>query len=128
MWDGNHEVARINNKLSEKMVPDRLMLTILDSIAANQSAIEITDWNARKNDSVRLAKLVDPSSTPYTFIEAFDSRKCINLYSYDPGESYYQSIWNTGVKSTGENCTHLNVAIEIAYRWWAYCLPGIKLD
>lgn len=119
IWNDNHNVGKSVEKLPENLVPDRLMLTILDSIFDNRNNIEIRDISTLGLNSVKFGRFIDPD-IQFGFVEAYKAKKKLNAYFYEPKRSYYQSLWNSSIQSNRENCTHLKVAIEIAYRWWKF--------
>lgn len=117
-WDGESDTS-LHEKLPDNMVPDRLMLEILDSIFDNRDTVEVANASKLRLNSVRFGKYIDPD-IQFGFIEAFREKKQFNVFYYDPKTTYYQSLWNSGVQSGRVMCTHLNVAIQIAYKWWKF--------
>ena len=126
VWDDNHNPGKSVEKLPENLVPDRLMLTILDSIFDNRNNIEIRDISTLGLNSVKLGRFIDPD-IQFGFVESYKAKKKLNAYFYEPKRLYYQSLWNSGMKSSRENCTHLKVAIEIAYRWWKFSKSLVEI-
>lgn len=123
-WNG--EGTGLHEKLPENMVPDRLMLVILDSIFDNRDTVEVTSASKLKLNTVRFCKYIDPD-IQFGFTEIFREKKQINAYYYDPRTTYHQSLWNSGAQSGREMCTHLNVAIQIAYKWWKFSKSLVEM-
>ena len=126
IWNDTHNVGKSAEKLPEQLVPDRLMLTILDSIFDNRNNIEIRDISTLGLNSVKFGRFIDPD-IQFGFVESYKAKKKLNAYFYEPKKLYYQSLWNSGMQSSRENCTHLKVAIEIAYRWWKFSKSLVEM-
>lgn len=124
-WNGEGSTA-LHEKLPNSMVPDRLMLVILDSIFDNRDTVEVTSASKLKLNTVRFCKYIDPD-IQFGFTEVFREKKQLNAYYYDPKATYHQSLWNSGVQSGREMCTHLNVAIQIAYKWWKFSKSLVEM-